>query len=57
MLECVYNLPLTSVMSPVFSFSACIVDTAGGWLGESTVISSAFVTLALDPFRSIDAIR
>lgn len=41
-------------MSPVFSFSACSVETGGGWLAESTVISSAFVTLVLDPFRSID---
>lgn len=55
-----YNLSLTSVDSPVISFSAYNVDIADGGVGAeagagvvgSTVISSVFGMLALDPLPS-----
>lgn len=67
MSKSLYNLSLTSVDSPVNSFSACSVDIAETGVGVgtgaetvaeagvagSTAISSAFGMLALDPLLSV----
>lgn len=47
------NLSLTSLVSPVFSFSEC--STSAACVAESTVISSAFVMLVREPLPSGDA--
>lgn len=47
------NLSLTSLVSPVFSFSECSMSAA--CVAESTVISSAFVMLVREPLASGDA--